>query len=222
MLSFAGSGTFAWISWGWDVLLLGAAMVAAFILGFFAGRMIATAQSVQQLAVRFDFSVQGQHPDRSGGLRPLGEVCLMNAFILLVPAIHLGIWILLLRGSGVGFVYASMIPILLGLAALAFFRPLFSVLKAMISSCLPWRAELDALSADIDQLTRQQLHAAISLQTSVVNELGQKLESLQRTYRENLNLPTWPFDGLILGKFLTSMVIPIIGLITSLGFRFWH
>jgi len=213
---------FTWIGWDWSLLLYGVATVAALVLGFFAGRMVAIAKCVQQLGVRFQLNLQGQHPDMSGGFRPLGELCLINALILIVPAIHLVIWMWLLRGSGVAFVYASMIPILLALAALVFFRPLDSVHLAMMRSGAGIREELDALSVDIDQLGRQRLHAATSQRTDEVKELEEKLESLRRTYEENRDIPTWPFDGAILGKFIASILIPTIGLITSLGFRLWQ
>jgi hypothetical protein len=213
---------FTWIDGDWRVLVPGVAVLTALLLGFFAGRMVAIARCVQQLGIRFELNMQRQHPDRSGGLLPVGELCLINALILIVPAIHLGIWILLLQGSNLSLVYASMIPILLALAALVFFRPLESVHRAMIRSGGEMRVELDALSLDIDQLARQQLRVAAAQRTDEVKELDEKLGSLRRTYEENRDIPKWPFDGAILVKFITSMVIPIIGLVTSLGFRIWN
>jgi hypothetical protein len=184
--------------------------------------MVAVARCVQQLGVRFELSLQGQHPDMSGGFRPLGDLCLINALILIVPAIHLVIWIFLLQGSDLSLVYASMTLILLALAALVFFRPLDAVHRAMIRSGVEIRTELDALSVDIDQLAKHQLRAAADQRTDEVKELEEKLGSLRRTYEENRDVPTWPFDGAILGKFIASILIPVIGLVTSLGFKLWH
>ena len=207
----------------WMVPVAGVALLAAILLGYLAGRMVAIARCVQQLGTRFQLNMQRQHPDSRGGLRPLGELCLLNALILIVPAIHLGIWTVLLRGIdlGLSLVYASMIPILLALAALVFFRPMDSVHRAMIRSGVGIREQLDALSVDIDQMAEQQLLAAADQRTDEVMELQEKLVSLRRTYEENRDIPIWPFDGAILGKFLSSMAIPIVGLVTSLGLRIW-
>jgi hypothetical protein len=213
---------FSWIGWNWSLLVYGVATAAALVLGFFAGRMVAIARSIQRLGVRFELNLQGQHPDRSGGFRPLGELCLINALILIVSATHLVIWIWLARGTGTAFVYASMVPVALGLAALAFFRPLDSIHRAMTRAGTPIRETLDLLSVDIDRLVKQQLLAAAAQRTSDVNDLQLKLESVRRMYEENRDIPMWPFDRAILGKFITSMIIPLIGLVTSLGFRIWH
>src|SRR5439155_9401772 len=79
----------------WSVLRLlgiGATAAIGLVLGLLAWRMVAVGIYIYRLGTRFDTRVQVQHPDGAGGLAPLGEVCFLNALILIVPSIFLGIW----------------------------------------------------------------------------------------------------------------------------------
>lgn len=160
---------------------------------------------MRQLGTRFELDVHAQHPDRSGGLRPVGELCLINALILAVPALDLGIWILVLQTQGLGAVYAAMIPVLLVLATLVFVQPLYAIHRAIMRSRSRLRPTLDALSAEIDRLAMEQLNAAASTHTDSVKQLSERLSLLRQTYQENHDIPVWPFDKRILGKFVTSL-----------------
>jgi hypothetical protein len=85
-------------------LLLQAAL--AFVIGVLAWRLVVVAWELWHLAGDVDFELQLQHPDKSAGLGPLGDICFSVAAVWGVAAIYPTAWLLILTvGSveGTGF-----------------------------------------------------------------------------------------------------------------------
>jgi hypothetical protein len=145
-----------------------------FILGMMAWRMIFTALQVSELDNRFDLRVRFDHPDRAGGLEPLGNLCLWNALILTIPGIFLGGWLIvwprfpdyIYPNTGV-FVYGDLfyrlllVPIVL--APIVFILPLWSVHSLMARKAVVVRRDLDHFGERIDDLGRTLLNRADDL-----------------------------------------------------------
>ncbi len=188
----------------------------AFVLGLLLWRMIAIAEQISRLGRTFELNVQPQHPDHSGGLKVLGDICLLNASILIVPAIFLGGWLTAIPAFGAGnhyYVYVSyyqgLLIFVFTLATIAFIYPLLGVHAAMVRERSRLRLHLDGLSTKIDVLSRS------ILEETDVNRLQQL--SNERTlrlaaYEQNSSIPVWPFDAAILRKFSLGQLIPLLSL----------
>jgi hypothetical protein len=77
----------------------------AFVVGVVAWRLVVVAWELWHLAGDFDFRLQLQHPDKSAGLGPLGDICFSVAAVWGVAAIYPTVWLLILtlgevRGTG--------------------------------------------------------------------------------------------------------------------------
>src|SRR5262249_37556209 len=123
---------------------------------------------VSRLGARFDFHLRLQHPDHSGGLRPLGDLCLTNALILSVPGIYLAAWLIVIPGFGADHnryavyvpYYEVLLAVIFGLALITFALPLYAVHRAMLRQRDRLQGPLYELGARIDALTRSMLAEA--------------------------------------------------------------
>ena len=232
--------TFTWvgdlfrgISWV-DSLGILSQIAIAYLIGLLAWRMIVIAVQVSRLGHRFDLDVQVQHPDKSGGLKPLGDLCFSNALIISILGIYLGGWIIAIDFS-VSNQLGSTNPLLdfsfynlwepffrqllllfLILAMLAFFMPLYSVHLAMIRKRAELQQMLDGISSRIDHLTKQLLDRAEDMRVDEAEQIAKEISHLQQVYQNNSTIPVWPFDRSHLIKFVSTQTIPVLGL-TNIG-----
>lgn len=205
----------------WNYLgFAGLQILLAFVLGLLLWRMSMVALAVYRLGEVFDFSLQLQHPDRSGGLRPLGDLCLTNALVLSAPAIFLASWLIVIPGFGTdqnryaGYVpyYQSLLVVVFGLALIAFVLPLYGVHRGMLSQRARLREPLYELASRIDLLTRRLLEEATTQPAEQLEKLSKDEATLQQVYALTSAIPAWPFDRAILRRFSVAQFIPLLSL----------
>ena len=159
------------------------------------------------------------HPDRCGGLRPVGRLGLRNQYILTVLGINLvlllRVWIYSLgEAAPIGDV---LIP---GAAAYLILGPLI-----FISPLLPFRAGMQEAKRDwtheVARVVRFELDR-IRLQLSANQITKPDEESLDRLRKVGAaidELPIWPFDPSTLRKFATAYVVPVLLPLAGEGIR---
>lgn len=199
--------------------------VIGYIVGLLAWRMIITGYEIWKLGQQFDLVLQLGHPDRCGGLAPLGNLCLWNALIISTAGMHLGGWIILgpilpepYRALAAFYkpLFSTLLIVPIILAGVSFFLPLWSVHQIMASKRTAIERQLDQLSQSIDRLARELLDRADELDPADSEKMAKKLDRMRQIYQENQHVPVWPFNTRILAKFITSQSIPLLG-ITGLG-----
>jgi len=195
-------------------------LVLAFVLGLLLWRMAVIAVMVARLGSTFEFDLRLQHPDHSGGLRPLGDLCLTNALILSAPAIFLAGWLIVIPGFGADHnrygayvpYYESLLVVVFGLAVVAFALPLYAVHRGMLRQRARLQEPLYELGARIDELTRTLLAEARTGAADRLDQLRREQETLAQIYGATSDIPTWPFDRAILRKFTIAQFIPLLSL----------
>lgn len=208
---------------GWPVVrLVGIALTAivGFILGLFAWRMTCVGVYIYRLGSAFDTRVQSRHPDGAGGLGPLGTVCFMNALIVIVPSIFLGVWRTLIASVPAYHVrygylqewFDVLLLVTVLLTIVSFFAPLYGVHRAMAREKAARQPELDAISTEMDELTRAMREAAGVGNTDEVNTLKAKHGVLGDVYVREREIPVWPVDVTVLRTYLVSQVVPLLSL----------
>jgi len=214
---------------GWlSYYLWGAAGIVALPLGFLVGLMVwrvaVIAVFVSKLGTDFDLKTQPNHPDQSGGLKPLGDICFTIAFLLLVPAIFLAVWgfvatffhveenSVLLIWSGV---FRQWLVGLSVAALFVFLQPLYSIHRQMVRSSREVQAELDRLSQQIEELSLELRTQAGNLTPQQGNEKLEAIELLNKIYLQDSQVPTWPFDSKTLVRFSAGQAVPILSLIVT-------
>jgi hypothetical protein len=195
-------------------------LVLAFALGLLLWRMAVAAHKVYQMGNIFDLKVQVTHPDNCGGLRPLGDLCLTNALILTAPAIFLAAWLTVIPAYGpFSHHYSSYINyyyyllwIVVVLALVAFVQPLYGVHLAMVRERARLQTPLDEVDQRIALTTQRLLDEAGTANTEQLDDLRKQLAALREIYELNSDVPVWPFDRKVLGRFSLSQFIPLLGL----------
>lgn len=221
------------IHWGYSLdLALGrfCIYIIAFAIGLLTWRIIFIAVMVLQLGNRFDLAVKLQHPDKSGGLKPLGDLCFINALIVSVLGIYLGGWIFIMvirnpagqipeipflifsdQGDFISF-FSRLLILFVILAILVFIIPLYSVHLSMLRKKAEIQHRLEAIGLRIDRLTRLLLERAEDMGVGEAEEIAKEIDQLQQVYESNRMTPVWPFDVSHLIKFITAQIPPVLGL----------
>jgi hypothetical protein len=207
----------------WPYLLFAASqLLLAFVIGLLLWRMAVAAHKVYQVGDLFDLKLQVDHPDNCGGLRPLGDLCLTNALVLTVPAIFMAAWLTAIPAFGptrytyyVTY-YHSLLWIDFGLAMVAFVQPLYGVHRAMERARARLQAPLDEVDQRIALLSSRLLREAGTATAEQLEELRRELAALRGVYDLNSEVPVWPFDRKLLGRFSLAQFIPLLSL-TGVG-----
>jgi hypothetical protein len=169
-----------------------------------------------------------EHPDRCGGLRAAGELCLQLALMMLVPAIFLSFWAVAVNFIQVpakdqntfSFIVKYAKPIaqdwllILTLAGFfLFFQPLYSIHRRMQRRRKEIQQELSEISAMIEEIAVELRQQADKMTSAQIKEKLEQLESLQMVYTRSSRFPTWPFDAKQLAAFGSAQLLPILSLV---------
>lgn len=192
----------------------------AFVVGTMVWRMTVVGVEVSRLGTKFGLRPQLGHPDRCGGLEPLGDLCLWNALIISIAGVYLGGWIIILRpglpADPLAVAYVPLFLELLGVpvvvAAMTFFLPLWNIHQIMLTRRAEIRQKLDELGQSIDRSARELLDRADELVLAEGEEKSKRLELMQQTYQQCRDVPVWPFNVQTLIKFVSSQAVPLLAL----------
>ncbi len=211
-------------------------MTLAALIAPLAWRLIVIGLQIWRLPERFDIRVQFEHPDRCGGLEPLGNLCLWNILIVSLPLVYLGGWLLIARSntSGFGFyatdgwqfilaqaeayanLFADLLWILIPFTIVGFVLPLWNTHRVMVEKRKSLLVQLDER---IENITNEWNSAMEQIGTFSVGEENEKLGRLDfaaQIYQRQKRVPVWPINWNIFLKFASTQIIPFFSL-TGLG-----
>jgi hypothetical protein len=210
-------------------------LVAGFVGGLIAWRVVIIAHRISELGDRFDVDLRIGHPDRCGGLRPIGDVCLLLAYTLSPLLLLLGTWLTLvsflkpedlsLAPDSLRYLVptleATVIPLTV-FSLLGFMRPLLHVHASMLRARWRLRGELELIAQRIHEIGTELLTKADGLSPEEGTELEDKADFLGRVYERNSGIPTWPISFSHVWRLGSIQIAPIVGLASSgLGIVEW-
>jgi hypothetical protein len=158
------------------------------------------------------------HPDRAGGLRPVGRLGLRNQYALTLIGFNVALLFIvyqyLNKNELFSALLAAAVVAYLVIGPLVFMAPLLPFRSAM-------RENKDNLMNAVAKRTRQELDSLylrlISDPTKdeqasgpITKEDEELIDRLRKIAIVIDELPIWPFDAATLRKFLTAYAIPII------------
>ena len=199
------------------------APLLGFFLGLLAWRAGVLAFNLYRLGRDIDLRVLPEHPDRCGGLRSLGDLCLQLAMVVLIPAIFLAVW-----GVAQGFIQLQALQTgaalygdsarrwLLFLTAAGFFLfflPLNSIHRRMDRRRLQVQRELAELSTKMEQIASELREQAEQMTPAQGKERLDQLEFMDKIYQRSRRFPTWPFDARLLAGFASAQALPLLSLL---------
>jgi hypothetical protein len=147
------------------------------------------------------------HPDKAGGLRPIGRLGLRNEYAIAVTGMNIAVAVfgavLILKSwaFGGGIITATIAYLFLG--PLVFIWPLLPFRDAMSKNkdqvmsgaALGMRAQVDTLRS------RFEVGAATAEDVQLIDRLSKIGDLID-------DLPVWPFDAITLRQFFTAYAIP--------------
>jgi hypothetical protein len=174
-------------------------------------RSIAVAVLLRDIVAHAELHILPLHPDKAGGLQPIGRLGLRNQYALTLLGLNivLGGFVayhfLNQDNDVIRFVAAAAIAYVT-IGPLVFVAPLLPFRDGMMRNkaqlmngvALRMRGELDDLRSRFQS-------------GAITAEDAQLLERLCKIGAVIEDLPVWPFDAFTLRKFFTAYVVPIIG-----------
>lgn len=192
------------------------AVAVGYAIGVGVWKSIVTGLYVRRFSKSFDLVIQTAHPDKAGGLSPLGDLILALATILVVASLALSG--LIIGADYVAFVYTeafskAFLGLVLVLSLITFFLPLITAHDRMVAK----KKEQESLLADIahriaelEQSTRTNLR---EMDYEERKKAFEEIDVLTELYRRTASIPTWPFGRDVLLRFVTPQVFSLLSLI---------
>jgi hypothetical protein len=205
------SSGFEWLDFGFELLI-------GFVAGWLTWKVIAVGLKISQLGREFDLKPLLNHPDRCGGLSPLGNLCLLNGLIISPTGAYLGLWIIF--GAYTPFrdealfwqpTYYQLLLVPVIASVLSFFGPLLSVHATLKRTKERAEQELDQAARAVDSLARELLESGGALEPREVERRSRKIERLQALHAQLENLPVWPFNTGIVSRLVLAQLVPLAG-----------
>lgn len=149
------------------------------------------------------------HPDKCGGLRPVGRLGLRNQYILTLLGINivlnLVVWTYSMNRTGpFGEVMIAALAAYVILGPVIFMAPLLPFRSEMQYSKEKWTHEV----AHVVRVEIGRFHTQI-VENKVSKKDEESIERLRKISAAIDELPVWPFDPSTLRKFATAYVVPL-------------
>ena len=189
------------------------------IVGQFSWVLYTTAMSIGKLTQRFNVEIQASHPDKCGGLKPVGDFCFGAAVPLIVGGLALAALAILRLDIDIvlSVMATTLIFIVVGpLTALTIFIPLWNIHSEMVERK---KTYLDTFAVHINELEKAiNLHTKETGDLTKAKEAKEKLEILQVVHPDKQVYPVWPFrfTPTVLAIFSPQILQTAIGIITGL------
>jgi hypothetical protein len=149
------------------------------------------------------------HPDKCGGLRPVGQLGLRNQYTLTVLGINI-VLLLVVWVYGLGHT-AALREVMIGasvayliLGPVIFMAPLLPFRQGMQNAKKEWTREV----ARVVRVEIERLRLQIG-RNEITKPDEESLERLRKVGAAIDELPIWPFDASTLKKFATAYILPL-------------
>lgn len=178
-------------------------------------RIVAASFFLNDVVHHAELAMLPLHPDKAGGLRPVGRLGLRNQYGLTVFGVNvvllasISLLYLEVPRSLYGLIVAAAVAYLI-LGPIAFMGPLLPFRGGMLRT----KAELMAEVAQRLRVELQRLRAQLA-EGPITKEDEELVDRLRKIGAVIEELPVWPFDAGTLRKFLAAYVIPVI---SALGY----
>jgi hypothetical protein len=188
-------------------------VIWAYFVAGNAWLFLVTARFIGVLTEKFKIKIRPNHPDKCGGLKPLGNLCFGIALPILIGIIFLGVYASgIVVNKGLPIVAAANIGLFcfaLPIAYFAFFSPMWKIHLEMQEKKSKYEEDYYAQLAQLELALKSTINEVNAETTKIAKE---KIEAYRTFDPEKMNYPTWPFDKRILLKFLTPQIVPILSL----------
>jgi hypothetical protein len=173
------------------------------VIVIYIGRSLILSILLKDLARRATFQMVLFHPDRCGGLQPIGQLGLRNQYILSILGLNIVILIAISSGPDAIVVGATLAYVVLG--PIVFMGPLLPFRRGMLHQKEEW-------IRDTEQWLRREFddHLRPRMRTAQITKEDEELVDRMRGIGAMIgDFPVWPFDATTLRKFTTVYLVPL-------------
>lgn len=226
----ASMGLYAGVVWLTNWINVVGIVAALFVGGSMIFRMCATAASIYRTPAFFDFHIQLSHPDRCGGFKAIGDLCLRMVYVLVAPALFVSFWLIVSRHVTLTPEWQQLLPpyvlsagfrtpvkallVLLAVSGVViFFWPMYTLHCLMLAERAELQKTLDAITRHIHHLDGRTLKEPATLGAEARKKLLEEIDSLNEVYLRASKAPAWPVDRDLALKFASTQVIPVVSLL---------
>ena len=150
------------------------------------------------------FNITPLDPDHAGGLKPVGQICLLLAYIVLAQFINIFPSSLVL---GFPLTHQIQYPLLFAFSIFVFFFPMVSAHNSMK---MAKENELQRISKIFKELYMRYKQMTLGNTDSTETlEIVNDIISVKGLYKEAEEMPVWPYDLHLLVKFFSIFLIPL-------------
>ena len=199
----------------WNVIIA----FLEFLIGVFFWKGWVLVKCIRALFQRFSIQLQPLNPDKSAGLKPLGELSYKISRVLFL----LGIYVVLTFATAVTkhpsllhLYIISGIQMLIIYVILSIFLFIYPLMPAHNIMKIEKDRLLDQLSVKIGVLYLKFYEDLIEKGTNIEKERIEQLLSLKELYLEAGKMSVWPFDIGILIKFIGTVICPVLLVLTEM------
>jgi len=179
----------------------------AYVVGFVIVRSVVNTLVFRSLLR--NVNVNPMHPDRAGGLLPLGQYALRSTYVIALGGMvaALAEYSLYTRGLLFTFHYFHIVILLYVIVApLSFFAPLGTARNAMLNAKNQLLLKISKqFNADFSEAYQELEGSAEELKATI-----DKVEQLQRIQVLTISFPVWPFDIATLRRFSLTVSSPFV------------
>lgn len=173
---------------------------------YFLGKAILTVQMFRFM-FRHHVVMQPLHPDRCGGLLPLGHIS--GAINMFLGLLTLYITVLVVI-DGVPLTHPLFLSVVLGFFGLAIYLFLIPAWLAHVEMKRQKDEVLQKLNQDFQVLYTRVTGQMVNANTMPKMEEQQELENLSRFHHLVVALPTWPFNIETLSRLFAVVIGPLL------------
>jgi hypothetical protein len=180
------------------------------VVTVYAIRTLFTALLLRSIVEHAQLHMLPLHPDKAGGLQPVGRIGLRNQYALTVLGLNIVLFFLasgdfILTNKPVLYLIAALVVFYVLLGPFAFVAPLLPFRSGMLKNKAQLMNEVAVrLRVELDRLRARLPSGTI---TAEDEDFIERLRKIGAIIDE---LPVWPFDAVTLRKFLTAFALPIV------------
>jgi len=195
---------------GWYYLLC--ILLAYFVISMYVIRNFTTILFLGDIVGDSKIEITPFHPDRCGGLEPVGRIGLRNQYILSLVGVNI-VFLLITFFILDSNIYLQVFLVIIAIAymilgPISFMGPLIPFRKAMKQD----KARLVGITAEQIKKEFKRITALVEV-GKLTEEDEQSLARYEKIGNMVASLPVWPFDTLTLRKFFSAYIFPVITMV---------
>jgi hypothetical protein len=195
-------------------------IIVLYLIGVAIWNLFATGRFIHKLPEYFELKIRPNHPDKSGGLKIIGDFCFRMVLPLLLSIASMSVIVIFINFSWwentesntLSSLLIIFLPLVLLITFYAFLGPLWGIHTYMEEVKNNYEEKYANRLGDLLRIVERYIEFG---ELDQAEKSRTELELLNVLHPEKMNYPAWPFDTQLFIKFLVPQIFPVISYIIS-------